>query len=114
MEECIFCKIILGVIPSNKVFEDERILVVEDITPQAPLHLLFLSKKHLVNCLDLTAQDDDLIGYILRKAGDIARQKGFAESGFRLVQNNGAGAGQSVFHIHFHLLAGREFAWPPG
>lgn len=114
MENCIFCKIIRGEIPSKKVFEDERILVVEDVAPQAPLHLLFLSKKHLVNCLDLAAQDDELIGYIFRKAGEIARQKGYAESGFRMVQNNGAGAGQSVFHIHFHLLAGREFAWPPG
>ena len=114
MENCIFCKIISGEIPSKKVFEDERVLVVEDITPQAPLHLLLLSKKHLVNCLDLSAQDDDLIGYIFRKAGEIAREKGYAESGFRIVQNNGAGAGQSVFHIHFHLLAGRGFTWPPG
>jgi 23S rRNA (cytidine1920-2'-O)/16S rRNA (cytidine1409-2'-O)-methyltransferase len=114
MENCIFCKIIRGEIPSKKVFEDERILVVEDITPQAPLHLLLLPKQHLVNCLDLADPDDDLIGYTFRKAGEIARQKGYAESGFRVVQNNGAGAGQSVFHIHFHLLAGREFAWPPG
>ena len=114
MDNCIFCKIIRGEIPSKKVFEDERILVVEDVAPQAPLHLLFLSKKHLVNCLDLSPQDDELIGSILRKAGEVARQKGYAESGFRVVQNNGAGAGQSVFHIHFHLLAGREFVWPPG
>ena len=107
MENCIFCKIVRGEIPSKKVFEDERILVIEDITPQAPLHLLLISKKHIVNCLDLAPQDDELIGYILRKAGEIARQKGVEESGFRVVQNNGAGAGQSVFHIHFHLLAGR-------
>lgn len=114
MDNCIFCKIIRGEIPSKKVFEDERIFVVEDVAPQAPLHLLFLSKKHLVNCLDLSPQDDELIGYILRKAGEVARQMGYAESGFRVVQNNGAGAGQSVFHIHFHLLAGRGFTWPPG
>jgi len=114
MENCIFCKIIRGEIPSKKVFEDERILVIEDLNPQASLHLLLLPKKHLVNCLDLSPQDDDLIGYISRKAGEIARQKGYAESGFRVVQNNGAGAGQSVLHIHFHLLAGREFSWPPG
>ncbi len=114
MENCIFCKIVDGAIPSRKVFEDDRILVIEDITPQAPLHLLFISKKHLVNCLDLEQQDDELIGYVFRKAGAIAREKGYGESGFRVVQNNGAGAGQSVFHIHFHLLAGREFAWPPG
>jgi 23S rRNA (cytidine1920-2'-O)/16S rRNA (cytidine1409-2'-O)-methyltransferase len=114
MENCIFCKIIRGEIPSTKVFEDDLVLVVEDITPQAPLHLLCIPKRHFVNCLDMSAQDDELVGYLFRKAGEIARQKGYAESGFRLVQNNGAGAGQSVFHIHFHLLAGREFAWPPG
>jgi 23S rRNA (cytidine1920-2'-O)/16S rRNA (cytidine1409-2'-O)-methyltransferase len=111
---CIFCKIIRGEIPSKKVFEDEQLLVIEDITPQAPLHLLLLPKRHFVNCLDMTAQEDVLVGYAVRKGGEIARQKGYAESGFRLVQNNGAGAGQSVFHIHFHLLAGRNFAWPPG
>jgi diadenosine tetraphosphate (Ap4A) HIT family hydrolase len=114
MDNCIFCKIIRGEIPSTKVFEDEQILVVEDITPQAPLHLLCIPKRHFVNCLDMTVEDDELVGYIFRKAGEIARQKGHAETGFRLVQNNGAGAGQSVFHIHFHLLAGREFIWPPG
>lgn len=114
MENCIFCKIIRGEIPSKKVFEDERLLVIEDITPQAPLHLLLIPKKHVVNCLDLTTADDELIGYLTRKAGEIALQKGVAESGFRLVQNNGAEAGQSVFHIHFHLLAGRGFHWPPG
>jgi diadenosine tetraphosphate (Ap4A) HIT family hydrolase len=114
MENCIFCKIIRGEIPSKKVFEDERVLVVEDITPQAPLHLLLLPKRHLCNCLDMTEADEAVMGYILRKAGEIARQKGFAESGFRLVQNNGEGSGQSVFHMHVHLLAGRQFAWPPG
>ena len=114
MENCIFCKIIRGEIPSKKVFEDEQLLVVEDVNPQAPLHLLLLPKKHFVNCVDMVAQDDTLVGYAFRKAGEIAREKGYADSGFRIVQNNGAGAGQSVFHIHFHLLAGRGFAWPPG
>jgi diadenosine tetraphosphate (Ap4A) HIT family hydrolase len=114
VENCIFCKIIRGEITSRKVFEDELILVVEDVNPQAPLHLLCIPKRHFENCLDMAVGDDALVGYIFRKAGEIASQKGYAESGFRLVQNNGAGAGQSVFHIHFHLLAGREFAWPPG
>jgi diadenosine tetraphosphate (Ap4A) HIT family hydrolase len=114
MENCIFCKIIRGEIPSKKVFEDEQLLVIEDVSPQAPLHLLLLPKKHFVNCLDMTADEDALVGYAVRKGGEVARAKGYAESGFRIVQNNGAGAGQSVFHIHFHLLAGREFAWPPG
>lgn len=114
MENCIFCKIIRGEIPSKKVFEDEQLLVIEDITPQAPLHLLFVPKRHFVNCLDMATQDEALIGYVFRKAGEVARQKGVADSGFRLVQNNGAGSGQSVFHIHFHMLAGRGFTWPPG
>ena len=114
MENCIFCKIIRGEIPSRKVFEDDLVLIIEDITPQAPLHLLVLPKKHFVNCLDMIAADDALVGHAYRKAGEIAGQKGYSESGFRIVQNNGAGAGQSVFHIHFHLLAGREFSWPPG
>jgi diadenosine tetraphosphate (Ap4A) HIT family hydrolase len=114
MDNCIFCKIIRGEIPSKKVFEDELLLVIEDVNPQAPLHLLLLPKKHFVNSLDMSAGEDALVGYAFRKAGEIAREKGYAESGFRVVQNNGAGAGQSVFHIHFHLLAGRGFAWPPG
>lgn len=114
MEDCIFCRIIAGTIPSKKVFEDDRVVVVEDISPQAPLHLLVLPTRHFVNCLDMTEQDEGLVGYAYRIAGEIARQKGYADTGFRIVQNNGAGAGQSVFHIHFHLLAGRDFSWPPG
>ncbi len=114
LENCIFCKIIRGEIPSKKVYEDEQLLVIEDVGPKAPLHLLLIPKRHFVNCLDMTVQDDALVGSIFRKAGEIAREKGYDASGFRVVQNNGAGAGQSVFHIHFHLLAGRAFAWPPG
>ncbi|HPX60518.1 MAG TPA: histidine triad nucleotide-binding protein [Deltaproteobacteria bacterium] len=114
MEECLFCRIIRGEIPSSKVFEDDQLLVIEDIAPQAPLHLLMIPKKHIVNCLDLADRDQMLVGYVFRKAGEIARQKGYDQSGFRLVQNNGAGAGQSVFHMHFHLLAGRDLGWPPG
>ena len=114
VDNCIFCKIIRGEIPSRKVYEDEQILVIEDVTPKAPLHLLLLPKRHFVNCLDMTVQDDVLVGSIFRKAGEIAREKGYDASGFRVVQNNGSGAGQSVFHIHFHLLAGRELTWPPG
>jgi diadenosine tetraphosphate (Ap4A) HIT family hydrolase len=114
MEDCLFCKIISGNIPSRKVFEDDQLLVIEDISPQAPLHLLLVPKKHFVNCLDMTADEENIVGNVFRTGGDIARDKGYAEAGFRIVQNNGAGAGQSVFHIHFHLLAGRNFTWPPG
>lgn len=114
MENCVFCRIINGEIPSQKVFEDDRLLVIEDIGPKAPLHLLFIPKVHFSNCLDMAAVHDETVGYIFRKAGDIARDRGVAGSGFRLVQNNGKEAGQSVFHLHVHMLAGRELGWPPG
>ena len=97
VENCLFCKINRGEIPSKKVFEDEKLLVIEDISPQAPLHVLLLPKKHVVNCLDLSTEEDALIGYAFRKAGEIAREKGYAASGFRVVQNNGACAGQSRY-----------------
>ena len=114
MENCLFCRIIKGEIPAKKVFEDDRLVVIEDIAPVAPVHLLIIPRKHIVNALDLEPVDDGLIGHVHRTAARIAREKGFAESGFRIVSNNNAGAGQSVFHIHFHLLAGRHLAWPPG
>jgi diadenosine tetraphosphate (Ap4A) HIT family hydrolase len=114
MENCLFCKIISGTIPSRKVFEDDHLIVIEDIAPQAPLHLLLVPKIHFVNCLDMTAAEENIVGHVFRTGGEIAREKGYADTGFRIVQNNGAGAGQSVFHIHFHLLAGRSFTWPPG
>lgn len=114
MENCLFCKIISGEIASRKVYEDDLVFVIEDISPQAPLHLLLLPKKHFVNCLDMTPVDDALVGHAFRIGGELARERGYGDAGFRIVQNNGAGAGQSVFHIHFHLLAGRNFTWPPG
>lgn len=114
MDNCIFCKIVRGEIPTRAVFEDERVLVIEDIAPRAPLHLLLIPKAHFSNCLDMESTHDETVGYLFRVAGQIARQKGVGESGFRLVQNNGEGVGQSVFHLHIHMLAGREFAWPPG
>jgi len=114
MSECIFCKIIAGTIPARKVFEDDHLVVIEDISPVAPVHLLIIPRKHVVNVLDLESADDGLIGHVHRIAARIAREKGVAESGFRIVTNNNAGAGQSVFHIHFHLLAGRQLGWPPG
>ena len=114
MSECIFCKIIAGAIPARKVFEDDHLVVIEDISPVAPVHLLIIPRKHIVNVLDLEPADDGLIGHVHRIAARIAREKGVAESGFRIVTNNNAGAGQSVFHIHFHLLAGRQLGWPPG
>lgn len=114
MENCIFCKMITGDIPVKPLFEDDRIFVIQDIAPVAPWHLLVIPKKHLVNSLDLMPEDEGLIGHVYRTAAAIARDKGFADEGFRIINNNNAGAGQSVFHIHFHVLGGRPFSWPPG
>ena len=114
MENCLFCKMASGAIPVKKVYEDDLLFAIEDINPVAPVHLLIIPKRHLVNTLELVPEDDLLIGALHRVAADLARERGIAEAGFRLVNNNNAGAGQSVFHIHFHLLGGRTFAWPPG
>jgi len=114
MEDCIFCKIIRGDIPVARVYEDDLVIAIEDIAPVAPLHLLIMPKKHIANSLDLQPEDDALIGHIFRVAASIAREKGVAADGFRIVNNNNAGAGQSVFHVHFHFLAGRHLTWPPG
>lgn len=111
---CLFCKITCGEIPAKIVYQDEQIVAIEDINPAAPLHLLLIPRKHIVNTLDLQPGDDALIGHLHRVAASIAKEHGFAESGFRLVTNTNGDAGQSVFHIHFHLLAGRSLTWPPG
>lgn len=114
MENCLFCRIVKGEIPAKKVYEDDLMIAIEDIAPVAPLHLLLIPKKHLVNALDLQKVDDELIGHIYRVAASLARDNKVADEGFRIVTNNNAGAGQSVYHIHFHLLAGRSLNWPPG
>lgn len=114
MSDCIFCKIIAGEIPARKVFEDDLVVAIEDIAPKAPLHLLLMPKQHFSNCLDMTELDEAVVGHLFRVAGQLARERGLSEGGFRLVQNNGADAGQTVFHLHIHLLAGRELQWPPG
>lgn len=111
---CIFCKIASGEIPAKTVYQDDRLVVIEDINPAAPLHLLLIPTKHLVNVLDLQEVDDQLIGHLFRVAAGIARERGIAEDGFRIVTNTNSAAGQSVFHIHFHMLAGRDLQWPPG
>ncbi len=111
---CLFCKIVAGEIPAKIVYQDQYLLAIEDINPAAPLHLLLIPKKHIVNTLDLLPEDDALIGHLHRIAAKIATERGVAESGFRIVANTNAAAGQSVFHIHFHLLAGRSMQWPPG
>jgi histidine triad (HIT) family protein len=114
MKDCIFCKIIAGEIPvKTKVFEDDKVFAFEDINPQAPVHILIVPKKH-ISCLnEANSENLELLGYIQLVASQIAKQKGL-EGGYRLVNNCGADAGQTVFHIHYHLLGGRVFAWPPG
>jgi histidine triad (HIT) family protein len=114
MEDCIFCKIIDGKIPSKKVFEDDLVVVIQDVAPVAPIHLLIISKKHIVNSLDLHPEDMEVIGRVFQVAALLARENDVDEAGFRIVNNNNAGAGQTVFHLHFHFLAGRRFHWPPG
>ncbi len=114
MTDCIFCKIDKGEIPSEKVFEDEGLFVIKDVNPQAPTHLLIIPKRHIPTLLELEEQDRAVMSRVHEIAGKLARENGFDKSGFRVVVNCGAGAGQSVFHIHFHLLAGRAMQWPPG
>jgi len=113
MNDCLFCKIIAGAIPSKKVFEDERAFAFDDITPQAPTHVLIVPKKHLRGLKEAAAEDADLLGHCQLVAAQIARQRGI-EEGYRTVYNVGPRAGQSVFHRHLHLLGGRDLRWPPG
>lgn len=114
MNDCLFCKIIKGDIPANKVFEDGQMIAIEDIDPQAPTHLLIIPKKHISTTLDLTSEDRELIGDIFLRGNKLAEEREIDQSGFRIVNNCQEGAGQSVFHLHFHLLGGRKMTWPPG
>lgn len=112
--DCLFCKIAAGEIPANLVYEDERVVAFEDINPQAPKHLLIIPRKHIATTLDLQLEDAELVGHISLVAGKIARQLGIAEEGFRIVNNCNEAGGQVVWHLHYHLLGGREMTWPPG
>jgi histidine triad (HIT) family protein len=112
--DCIFCKIILGAIPSDRVFEDEFCMAFNDITPQAPHHILVIPKQHLTSLDAAQSGHRDLLGHMLLTAGELARKKGFAENGYRVVINTNSDGGQTVFHLHIHLLAGRQFIFPPG
>ncbi len=111
MSDCIFCKIISGEIPSDKLYEDEEVIVFRDINPQAPIHFLLVPKKHIPMPADVTAEDDKIMGKLIRIASRIARQENVADN-YRIVMNNGAKSGQEVFHIHMHVLGGKEKPWP--
>lgn len=112
-EDCLFCKIVSGDIPSTKVYEDDRVLAFRDIDPQAPTHVVIVPKKHYDSILDVPA-GDDIVSVIFTAANQIAKEQGIAEEGFRIVNNCGEKGGQSVLHLHFHLLGGRDLQWPPG
>ena len=114
MADCLFCKIAAGDIPSNKLFEDDRLLAFYDIDQQAPVHFLVIPKKHIDSAAVLTEDDAALLGHIYAVIAQLAARLGIAENGYRVVTNVGADGGQSVKHLHFHVLAGRSLAWPPG
>jgi histidine triad (HIT) family protein len=114
MNDCLFCKIIAGEVPSKKVYETKDIFAFEDVNPVAPTHILIIPKKHLETMLELSEEHRDLIGDIHLAANHIARIRGIAETGYRIVTNCGRDANQTVFHIHFHLIGGRKMEWPPG
>ena len=114
MSTCLFCRIIGREIPASIVYEDERVLAFNDINPQAPTHVLVIPKRHIETLNDLAETDDGLVGEVVRRAAAIAVEGGIAEHGYRTVFNTNREAGQTVFHIHLHLLGGRGMAWPPG
>lgn len=113
-EECLFCRIESGEIESDVVAEGDRWLAFRDANPQAPTHVLVIPRRHVESLDDLSADGADLAGELLLAARDVARREGLVEEGWRLVANTGRGAGQSVFHLHFHVLGGRSMGWPPG
>jgi histidine triad (HIT) family protein len=112
--DCLFCKIVSGDIPGAIVYRDEHLVAFKDINPQAPLHALIVPRRHIATLNDLVGEDDDLVGEMVRRAAAIAREHGYADSGYRTVFNCNSEAGQSVFHIHLHVLGGRAMSWPPG
>jgi histidine triad (HIT) family protein len=114
MSDCLFCRVIAGESPAAIVFQDEAVVAFTDINPQAPLHVLIVPRTHIASLNDLTAGDDPLVGSMFRRAAALAKEHGYDQRGYRTVFNTNREAGQTVFHIHLHLLAGRRLAWPPG
>ena len=114
MEQCIFCRIVERRIPARIVFEDDEIVAFEDTHPQAPSHTLIIPRKHIESLSNATADDGALVGRMFTVAAQLARDKGLEAKGYRTVINTGAWGGQTVFHLHIHLLGGRAFRWPPG
>jgi histidine triad (HIT) family protein len=114
MAECIFCQIVGGTIPTTKLYEDDHVIAFDDINPQARVHILVIPKRHVVSLDDTQDSDSVLLGQLMVVCAKMARDRAIVESGYRVVANTGRGAGQSVFHLHLHVLGGRSFKWPPG
>jgi histidine triad (HIT) family protein len=114
LNDCIFCRIVAGEIPARIVHQDDQVIAFHDLAPQAPTHVLIVPRKHIASLLEAAPDDGPLLGRLQTAAVEIARREGLDQGGFRLVTNTLEGAGQSVFHLHVHLLGGRRFAWPPG
>ncbi len=114
MNDCLFCKVVSGEIPTSKVYEDELCVAFEDSSPQAPIHILLVPREHLTSLDKANSEQKELLGHLLFRVAEIAREKGVAEDGYRVVINTNSDGGQTVFHLHVHLLAGRPFVFPPG
>ena len=112
--DCLFCRIVAGEIPSTKVHADYQVIAIRDIAPRAPAHILILPREHIPSAADLSEDDGQLLGHVFDLAASIARSEGIAEHGYRMVTNVGTWGGQTVDHLHFHLMGGRSFSWPPG
>ena len=113
-DSCLFCRIVAGDIPASKVFEDDQLVAFNDINPQAPMHVLVVPRTHVATLNDLAPEHDALAGAMVRRAAAIAAERGFAAGGYRTVFNCNSDAGQTVFHIHLHVIGGRRLGWPPG
>jgi histidine triad (HIT) family protein len=112
--DCLFCRIVAGEIPSTRVHEDDLVIAIHDIAPRAPIHILLLPRRHIGSAADLTEADGPLLGRLFAVAAELARSEGIAEGGYRLTSNVGRWGGQTVDHLHVHLMGGRPFTWPPG
>jgi histidine triad (HIT) family protein len=112
--DCLFCKIAAGQIPATVVYQDDRLVAFKDVNPQAPMHVLVIPRRHIATLNDLADGDDALVGEMIRRAAALATEQGYGDRGYRTVFNCHADAGQTVFHIHLHVLGGRKLSWPPG
>jgi len=113
-DDCLFCRIVAGTIPADRLHEDDLVLAIRDIAPRAPTHILLMPRRHIASAAELTEADGPMLGRLFAVAADLARAAGIADSGYRLVSNVGAWGGQTVDHLHVHLMGGRAFEWPPG